>query len=67
MVVPELKMTKKVTADTGGADAIAKDCGLKERRRLNPEDSTFCQRTLKLTDTLEVVQAVRHLTSDKAT
>ena len=25
------------------------------------EDSTFCLRTLKLTDTLEVVQAARHL------
>ena len=32
---------------------------LKERRRLSPEDSFFCLRTLKLMDTLEVVRVVR--------
>ena len=34
---------------------------LNERQRLGLEDSTFCLRTLKFTDTLEVVQPVRRL------
>ena len=36
MVAPELKLTKKVTADKEGAG------WLKERQKSNPEDSTFC-------------------------
>ena len=54
MVAPELKLTKKVTADKEGL-------GLKERQRLNLEDSTSCLRTLKLTDTLEAAQGVQRL------
>ena len=62
MVAPELKLTKKVTAEQEGAGPpMAKDRGLKERRRLSLEDSTFCLRTLNLTDTMEVVRVVRHL------
>ena len=34
---------------------------LKERQKLNREDSTSCLRTLKLTDTLEAAQDVQHL------
>ena len=34
---------------------------LKERQRLNPEDSTSYLRTLKLTDTLEVAQDAQRL------
>ena len=44
-VAPELKLTEKVTADKEGAG------WLKERQKSNPEDSTFCLQTLKLTDT----------------
>ena len=63
MVAPELKLTKKVTADKEGAGPpIAKDCWLKERRRLSLEDSSvFYLRTLKLTDTLEAAQDAQRL------
>ena len=54
MVAPELKLTKKERDPPI-------ELWLKERRRLSPEDSTFFLRTSKLPDTLEVVQAVRHL------
>ena len=46
MVAPEFKLTKKVTADKEGAGPpIAKDCGLKERRKLILEDFAFCLRS----------------------
>ena len=59
MVFPELKLTKKVTADKGGSDC--QGLWLKERQRLNPEDSASCLRTLQLTDTPEAAQAVQRL------
>ena len=52
VVAPELKLTKKVTADKEGAGTHYQGLWLKDRRRLSLEDSTFCLRTLKLTDTL---------------
>ena len=62
MVAPELKLAKKVTADKKGAGPTrCQGLWLKERQRLNPEDSTSCLRTLKLTDTLEAAQAVQRL------
>ena len=61
MVAPELELTKKVTADKEGARPPVPRIMVDERQRLNPEDSTFCLRTLKLTDTLEVVRVVRRL------
>ena len=61
MVAPELKLTKKVTADGEGAGPHCQGLWLRERRSLSLGDPTFCLRTSKLTDTLEVVQAVRHL------
>ena len=51
-------------------DPRCQELWLKERQRLSREDSTLCLWTLKLTDTLEVVQVVRRLhrlKSDKAT
>ena len=46
MVAPELNLTKKVTADKEGAGPpLPKGLSLKERQRLNPEDSTSCLRT----------------------
>ena len=59
MVAPEWKLTKKVPADKEGADC--QGLLLKGRERLNADDSTFCLRTLKLTDTLEAAQAVQRL------
>ena len=56
MVAPELKLTKVVTADKAGARPHCQGLWLKERQKLNPEDSTSCLRTLKLTDTLEAAQ-----------
>ena len=56
MVAPELKLTKKVTADKEGAGPHCQGLWLKEHRKLNPEDFTSCLRTLKLTVTLEVVR-----------
>ena len=61
MVAPELKLTKKVTADKEGAEPHCQGLWLKERQRWNPEDSTSCLRTLKLTDTLEAAQDVQRL------
>ena len=61
MVAPELKLAKKVTADKEERDHHCQGLWLKERQRLNPEDSTFCLRTLKLTDTLEAAQAAQRL------
>ena len=55
MVAPELKLTKKER------DPHCPGLWLKERGRLNPEDSTSCLRSLKLTDTLEAAQAVERL------
>ena len=55
MVAPELKLTKE------GAGPHCQRLWLKERRRLRPEDSASCLRTLKLTDTLELLQAVLRL------
>ena len=53
-VAPELKLTKKVTADDkeGVGPPLPR---IVVERRLNLEDSTFCLRTLSLTYTLEVV------------
>ena len=45
---PALKLTKKE-----GADPHCQGLWLKERQELNPDGSTSCLRTLKLTDTLE--------------
>ena len=43
MVAPELKLTKKVAADKEGAGPPhCRGLWLKERQRLNPEDSTRC-------------------------
>ena len=61
MVAPELKLTKKVTADKAGAGPHCQGLWLKERQKLNPEDSTSCLRTLKLTDTLEAAQDAQRL------
>ena len=61
MVAPQLKLTKKVTTDKGGGGPHCQGLWLKERQRLNPEDSTSCLRTLKLTDTLEAAQDVQRL------
>ena len=61
MVAPELKLTKKVTADKEGAGPPCQGLWLKERQKLNPEDSTSCLRTLKLTDTLEAAQDAQRL------
>ena len=38
MVAPELKLTKKVTADKEDAGLHCQGLWFKERRRLNPED-----------------------------
>ena len=70
MVAPELKLTKKVTADKEGEGPHCQGLWLKERPKLNPEDSTCCPQTSKLTDTLEAAQDVRACItwkSDKAT
>ena len=62
MVAPELKWTKKVTADKEGAgDARCQGLWLKERQKSNPEDSTSCLRILKLTDRLETAQDAQRL------
>ena len=61
MVVPELKLTKKVTADNKSADPHCGELWLEERQKLNPEDSTSCLRRLKLTDTLEAAQDAQRL------
>ena len=61
MVALELKLAKKVTADKGGVGPHCRGLWLKEHQRLNPEGSTFCLRTLKLTDTLQTAQAVQRL------
>ena len=66
MVAPELKLTKKVTADRE-RDPQCQGLWLKERQRLNPEDSTSWLRTLKLTDTLEAAQDVQLASHGKAT
>ena len=42
MVAPELKLTKKVTADKEGAGPHCQKLCLKERQRLNPEDCPGC-------------------------
>ena len=42
MVAPELKLTKKVTADKKERDHHCQGLWLKERQKLNPEDSTSC-------------------------
>ena len=47
MVALGLKLAKKVTADKEGAGPHCQGLWLKERQRLNPEDSTSCLRTLK--------------------
>ena len=51
MVAPELKLTKKVTADKDGAGPHCQGLWLKEHQKLNPEDSTCCPQILKLMDT----------------
>ena len=56
MVAPELELTKEVTGDKEGAGPHCQGLWLKERQKLNPEDSTSCLRTLKLTDILEAAQ-----------
>ena len=62
MVALELRLTEKVTADKeGGGPHHCQGLWLRERRRLNLEDSTFCLRILRLTDTLEVVRVVQRL------
>ena len=53
------QVTKKVTADKEGGGPHCQGLLLKERWRLSLEYFTFCLRTLKLTDTLEVVRVVR--------
>ena len=56
-MAPKLKLTKKVTADKEGAGPLhCRGLWLKERQRLNPEDSTCCLEILKLMDTLEAAQ-----------
>ena len=50
MVAPELRLTEKVSQLTKEErDPHCKGLWLKEHQKLNPEDSTFCLRTLKLT------------------
>ena len=61
MVAQELRLTKKVTADKEGAGPHCQGLWLRECWRLNLEDSTFCLRTLKLMDTLEVVRVAQRL------
>ena len=61
IVAPELKLTKEVTADKEGANPHCQGLWLKERQVLNPDDSTSCMRTLKLTDTQEAAQDVQRL------
>ena len=61
MLAPELKLTKKVKADKEGAGPHCQELWLKERQKLNPEGSTSCVRTLKLTDTLEAAQDAQRL------
>ena len=56
MVAPELRLTKKVTADKQGAGPPLPRIGVER----NP-DSTSCLRTLRLDVTLEVVQVVLRL------
>ena len=53
MVVPELKLTKKVTADKEGAGPPLPRIVVERALEVEPGDSTSCLRTLKLTDTLE--------------
>ena len=60
-MVAELRLTQKVTADKKERDLHYQGLWLKERPKLNPEDSTCCRLTLKLTDTLEAAQDVQHL------
>ena len=70
MVAPELKLTKKVTADKEGAGPPLPTIVVEEHLKLNPENSTSRLRTLKLTDTLEAardVQRLNRMESDKAT
>ena len=47
MVTPELNVTKKVTTDSEGSGPHCQRLWLKEHQRMNPEDSTFCLRTLE--------------------
>ena len=61
MVAPEMKLTKKVTADREGTGPHRQGLWLKERRKLNPEDFTSCLRILKRMDTREAVQDVQRL------
>ena len=61
MVAPELELTKKVKADKEGAGPHCQGLWLFERLKLNPEDSTSCVRTLKLTDTREAAQDAQRL------
>ena len=52
-VAPELKLTKQVTAVKKERHHHCQGLWLKERQKLNPEDSTCCWQILKLMDTLE--------------
>ena len=61
MVAPELKLTKKVTADKEGAGPHCQGLWLRESQRLSPEDSTSYLLTLKLTDILEAAQDAQRL------
>ena len=61
MVAPELKLTKKITADKEGAGPHCQGLWLKEHPKLNPDDFTSCLRILKLTDIREAVQDVQRL------
>ena len=54
MVPPELKLMKKVTADKEGAGPHCQGLWLQERRRLSLEDSTFCLRTLKTDEKIDM-------------
>ena len=62
MVVPDLKLRKNVTADKEGAGPqLPRIVVERAPEVVNPDDSTSCLRTLKLTETLEAAQAVQRL------
>ena len=61
MVTPELKLTKKVTADREGASPPLKRIVVERTPEVEPRTFYNCLLTLRLTDTLEVVRVVRRL------
>ena len=61
MVAPELKLTKKVTADKAGAGLPLPRIVVERAPEVEPRRFYVCLRMLKLPDTLEADQAVQRL------